>query len=155
MVVLSWISFLIPPNSFPGRISLLVTIVLCIINVMTGVMQQNPEGNAINTLDCWCIICLALVAIASLEYAILLYFMRFGKVQIHSAKERSMRRLNKEEKLESNSVLFKHANYIDHCSLLVIPALFILTAIIYFTCCLYKMLKCEHVDEIIRQKTMK
>ena len=143
MVALSWISFLIPPNSFPGRMSLLVTLVLCIINVMTGERQQSPKGSGWNTCDYWYIICLVMVAIASLEYAILLYFMRFGKVPIQSARERGIREPTRENSLETNSLFVKHANHIDHHALLVIPVLFILTAFLYFMCCLYRMPRCE------------
>ena len=79
MVALSFISFIIPPNCYPGRISLLVTIFLCIINVMTSAMQNSPESNGLNAMNCWFLICLAQVAFASLEYAVIIYFMRFSK----------------------------------------------------------------------------
>ena len=90
MVALSWISFLVPPSCYPGRISLLVTIVLCLINVMTSEMQHSPESNGLNAINCWFLICLVLVAIASLEYAIILYFMRFNKEKVHSGNGRSV-----------------------------------------------------------------
>ena len=143
MVALSWISFLIPPNCFPGRMSLLVTLVLCIINVMTSEMQQSPEGSGWHALDCWYIICLVMVGIASFEYAILLYFMRFGKVPIQSAKVRNVQGANKENHFETNSFFVVHANCIDHLALFLIPALFILTMLLYFVCYLYTMPNCE------------
>ena len=145
MVALSWISFLIPPNSYPGRIGLLVTIVLCIINVMTGVKQRSPDGSVLNTLDCWCVICLVWVAIASLEYAILLYLMRFRKARIQSENTKNRQGPSVENNLEPNLFWwFQHANYIDGCSLFVIPALFALTAFVYFMCSLYRMPSCQH-----------
>ena len=130
MVALTWISFLIPPSCYPGRISLLVTIVLCLINVMTSEMQQSPESNGLNAINCWFLICLVLVAIASLEYAIILYFMRFNKEKVHSGNIRS--KAKTENISEINQAWFKKANSIDYCSLLFIPSLFIFTAFSYF-----------------------
>ena len=132
MVALSWISFLIPPNCYPGRISLLVTIVLCIINVMTSSMQNSPESNGLNAMNCWFLICLVLVAIASLEYAVIIYFMRFSKKVERLEKVRCSNNPIKKDFLEFNHVWANRANLIDHFSLLIIPSLFFLMILVYF-----------------------
>ena len=141
MVALSWISFLIPPSCYPGRISLLVTIVLCLINVMTSEMHQSPESNGLNAINCWFLICLVLVAIASLEYAIILYFMRFKRDKVHSEKGRNVANSS-----EINHSWSTKANSIDYCSLLFIPSLFILIAIVYFLVYLNVSPSCEMIS---------
>ena len=133
MVCLSWASFLIPPNCFPGRMGLLVTIVLCIINVMTTMMQQSPESNGLNAMNCWFLICLILVALASFEYAILLFFIRFPDTQIHMDSSRTTNIHPKNISLETETYCSKYdASHIDLCSILIFPPLFITIAITYF-----------------------
>ena len=132
MVALSFISFIIPPNCYPGRISLLVTIFLCIINVMTSAMQNSPESNGLNAMNCWFLICLAQVAFASLEYAVIIYFMRFSKKIQNSQKERSSSIKVKTNLKESNDVWNNRLNLIDHFSLVIIPCSFLLMTLIYF-----------------------
>ena len=148
MVSLSWISFIIPPDSFPGRMGLLVTLVLCIINVMTNEMEQSPATSGISKIDLWCIICLVMVAIASLEYAVLLYLMRFGKRGLVTACTKSFSSTGKisvlqakggtnsvktqEHNAEENSQFRLQAKVIDYFALICVPALFLIIAIAYF-----------------------
>ena len=133
MVCLSWASFLIPPSCFPGRMGILVTIVLFIINVMTSTMQESPESNGLNAMNCWFLICLILVALASLEYAILLFFMRFPDTKIHMDSSRTTNTPPKNVKLEAKSYLSRYdGSHIDFCSILIFPPLFLIIAITYF-----------------------
>ena len=132
MVALSWIGFLIPPNCYPGRISLLVTIVLCIISVMTSAMHASPESTGLNAMNCWFLICLVQVAIGSLEYAIIIYFIRFTKHNQNLQKERGFNISNKTTFNEITHVWGIRVDLIDHFSLLVIPSSYILMIIAYF-----------------------
>ena len=133
MVALSWIGFLVPPNCYPGRISLLVTIVLCIISLMTSTMHESPESMGLSAMNCWFLICLVQVAIASLEYAIIIYFMRFGKQNQNLTKERVSKTPKKTNIKEITCVWGSRVDLIDHFSLLVIPSSFILMIIVYFS----------------------
>ena len=133
MVALSWIGFLVPPNCYPGRISLLVTIVLCIISVMTSTMHESPKGTGLTAINCWFLICLVQVAIASLEYAIIIYFMRFSKQNQSLPKERVSKMPKKTNIKEITCVWGSRVDLIDHFSLLVIPSSFILMIIVYFS----------------------
>ena len=133
MVALSWIGFLVPPNCYPGRISLLVTIVLCIISVMTSAMHESPESTGLSAMNCWFLICLVQVAIASLEYAIIIYFMRFSKQNQSLPKERVSKMAKKMNIKETTCVSGSRVDSIDHFSLLVVPSSFILMIIVYFS----------------------
>ena len=46
-VVVSWISFLVPPDIIPGRMALLVTVFLVLINIFNNATSKIPkaEGN--------------------------------------------------------------------------------------------------------------
>ena len=42
-VVVSWISFLIPPDIVPGRMALLITLFLVLINIFNNVTTNSPK----------------------------------------------------------------------------------------------------------------
>ena len=48
--VTSWVSFLLPPTSYPSRTSLLVTVFLCQIGLFNAVIRDTPnqDGGAKN-----------------------------------------------------------------------------------------------------------
>ena len=53
-MTVSWVSFLIPPEIVPGRMTLLVTIFLVLINIFNNVTSNSPnvEGlTAISSID--------------------------------------------------------------------------------------------------------
>ena len=115
---------------------------------MINEMEQSPATNGISTIDLWCIICLVMVAIASLEYAVLLYLMRFGKrslvsffsknlfatckVSTNQGKGGNSPMLNEENNVETNSLSLLQGKVIDYCALIFVPILFILVVIVYF-----------------------
>ena len=47
--VTSWVSFLLPPTSYPARTSLLVTVFLCQIGVFNAVIRDTPKQDGGNT----------------------------------------------------------------------------------------------------------
>ena len=61
VVIISWLSFMIPPASFPGRSGLLSLLILCIMNIMLNIIGQSPLISGICGLTIWCIICLFMV----------------------------------------------------------------------------------------------
>ena len=54
-VVVSWVSFLIKPEVVPGRMALLVTLFLVLINIFNSVrLDTNKKKNAENPKDRFC-----------------------------------------------------------------------------------------------------
>lgn len=47
-VVVSWISFVVPPDVIPGRMALLITLFLVLVNIFNSVTTNTPkaEGNS-------------------------------------------------------------------------------------------------------------
>ena len=43
-VMVSWISFLIPPEIVPGRMSLLVTLFLVLVNIFNNITTNTPKA---------------------------------------------------------------------------------------------------------------
>lgn len=43
-VVVSWISFVVPPDVIPGRMALLVTLFLVLVNIFNSVTTNTPKA---------------------------------------------------------------------------------------------------------------
>ena len=80
VVIISWLSFMIPPASFPGRSGLLSLLILCIMNIMLNIIGQSPLISGICGLTIWCIICLFMVTLFQIIHD--LSFWNIQKVNI-------------------------------------------------------------------------
>ena len=81
LVIVSWLSFIIQPSIIPGRMGLLVTVFLVIINIFIGVKNQSPTANGLNAIDVFLVVCIGQVFVALLEYALVL--IRYGQLAQH------------------------------------------------------------------------
>jgi len=75
-VVVSWVSFLIKPEVVPGRMALLVTLFLVLINIFNSVREQAPISSRLNAVDLYLVVCIFLVFGALIEYAIILLLLK-------------------------------------------------------------------------------
>ena len=75
LVVLSWVSFVIDPVVVPGRMGLLVTVFLMLINIFMTVKSNAPKSSGfLNAIDIFLLVCVGYVFLAFLEYAIILFW---------------------------------------------------------------------------------
>ena len=74
-VVVSWVSFLIPPEVVPGRMALLVTLFLVLINIFNTITNVSPNVEGMTAISAWMIACMFFVFGALLAYATILYFL--------------------------------------------------------------------------------
>ncbi len=58
----SWISFLIPPEIVPGRMALLVTLLLVLVNIFLKVADEAPKAADLSALSLWVIMCILIVS---------------------------------------------------------------------------------------------
>ena len=73
LVVVSWVSFIINPTVVPGRLGLLVTVFLVLINIFIGAKKNAPPSSGfLHALDIFLLVCVGHVFLAILEYAIIL-----------------------------------------------------------------------------------
>ena len=109
LVMTSWISFLIPPESVPGRSGLLVTLILVLTTFHLHELDQSPLISSITPLLIWSEICLAFVFFAFLEYSCILFFLRFPNEGKNKIKGRSginpMYMITKEENIGKEEYL--------------------------------------------------
>jgi len=78
-VFVSWISFIIDPKIVPGRMSLLVILLLVLVNVFNSVRANAPSSglSKLNAIDTFIMTCIFMVFSTILEYAIVLSIITF------------------------------------------------------------------------------
>ena len=106
-------SFLVPPEAYPGRISLLLITFLAMINIFMSIMESTPISGKINKIQLWLLSCIGFVFWTVIEYAIILCLMRF-------APKSSLLKMTGKR------------NIIDNVSLFMIPFAFIIYIFAYF-----------------------
>ena len=75
LVMLSWVSFVIDPSIVPGRMALLVTLLLVLINISNGLTNEIPMSNSLTALEQWMLLCIVFVIGAIAEYSYILFLM--------------------------------------------------------------------------------
>lgn len=80
LILATHISFFIPPDNIPGRMSLIVTILLMFLNNYGNIRNATPLVSKISMLDVWSIGCILFVTMALFEYAIILN-VRFNSTE--------------------------------------------------------------------------
>lgn len=60
-VIVSWISFLVPPESVPGRMTILVTVFLVLVNIFNSITSNIPRADGLTAIESFVIICIVFV----------------------------------------------------------------------------------------------
>merc|ERR1719273_2616676 len=72
-VIVSWISFVVPPDVIPGRMALLVTLFLVLVNIFNTVTTNTPKAEGLTAIEAWMLACILFVFGALIEYAAILF----------------------------------------------------------------------------------
>jgi len=75
-VIVSWVSFMVKPEVVPGRMAMLVTLFLVLINIFNSVREQAPISSRLNAVDLYLVVCIFFVFTALLEYAVILLMLK-------------------------------------------------------------------------------
>lgn len=141
LTLASFIGFLIPVEMVPGRMALLVTIFLMLVNIRSTEKRTGPivsyfifwnvgscervscpssfQAREITAMDTWLLISMIFVAMATFEYAVLLA-LRFGRgKKINSMGDEFE---NKEERCYK----------VDRISFILFMVVYILIVVVYF-----------------------
>ena len=78
MVIVSWVSFAVSVDAVPGRLGLLLTLLLMTINLNNSASSSIPKSNSICPLIGWILTSMTFILIALLEYFVILLLMKFG-----------------------------------------------------------------------------
>ena len=79
-VLVSWISFLVNPEVIPGRMTLLVTIFLVLINIFNTIQTNSPKAEGLTAIEAWVIACIIFVFGALGEYTVILLKIKLKKL---------------------------------------------------------------------------
>jgi len=67
-VLVSWTSFIIPPEVVAGRMGLLITILLCLVNIFNVINNNSPSVKGVTALSVWVLTCIMFVFSAVVAY---------------------------------------------------------------------------------------
>ena len=143
LVIVTWVSFILNPNNVPGRMGLLVTAFLTLINIFIGVRNSSPPSSGLNAISIFLVVCIGHVFAAFLEYACVLIIFGQGVAsrQLGTAHPDQLRIDSTEEseaitdRNKSNMQLCgkKLANNVIDCmSLILFPTTFAIFVTVYF-----------------------
>ena len=101
-VVVSWASFLIPPEVVPGRMAMLITLFLVLINIFNIVTSNSPNVEGMTAIAAWMLVCIFFVFGALFGYAYLLWkkkksCLKRKKNRKQTEEEGKLRAIRKED----------------------------------------------------------
>ena len=67
---------MIPPDIIPGRMALLITLILCLVNIFMSVTTSSPNADTISSIGSWMTFCIIFVHYCLVEYGTIL-FMKY------------------------------------------------------------------------------
>ena len=82
------ISFLLPIDTVPGRMGFLLTLFLCMVNILNWAARYSPKSGANATaIIQWILSCSLFIIMAILEYAVILCYKKYKKPTISDDQE--------------------------------------------------------------------
>ena len=116
------VSFLVPHETIPARLGLLLTLSLCQINILNSVVKNSPQsGGRPTALVQWNMICLANIFMAILEYSWILVCKKFKNQTKVGSEKRETTVNNKSKPVKTEE---QKAEILDKWMLVVLPLIF-------------------------------
>ena len=133
----SWISFLISPEVIPGRMAMLIILLLVTINLLSTIIRTQPAPR-ITLLSIWALTCIIFVTGALFAYAVILW-KKWRSAGLDGKKivtrEKSVQneteRYSKEDETKQSKELIDQYNWDKYC-LIIFPSVFLLFNSIYW-----------------------
>ncbi|XP_023323455.1 glutamate-gated chloride channel subunit beta [Eurytemora carolleeae] len=130
-VVVSWVGFLIPPEVVPGRMAMLITLFLVLINIFNIVTSNSPNVEGMTAIAAWMLVCIFFVFGALVGYAYLLWkkkksCLKRKRARKQTEEEGKLRTIRKED----------YRSKVDDVFLVVFPIMFLVFNLIYWPMCL-------------------
>ena len=72
---------MIPPDIVPGRMALLITLFLVLINIHNTIQTNSPKAEGFTAIKTWVIACIIFVFGAMLEYSAILLLLKLEKME--------------------------------------------------------------------------
>ena len=109
----------------PGRLGLLVTLFLCMVNTLNTVASTSPRPDeGASALVNWILLCLAAILSAMAEYAVIL------AIQM---REKSQKVISSDDMTGRENMTIRAGKRLDVASLILFPAGFFITSLVLWT----------------------
>ena len=119
------ISFLLPLNAIPGRMGLLFSLLLCLVNIFNSTIYAAPK-NAVGITH-WILSCILFIVLAILEYALLIAYKKYKKAgKIAGNNRMSKLRSGDDESIE------KLSKQMDRSMILILPPVFCVFGLLFW-----------------------
>ena len=69
---------MIPQETVPGRMGLLITLFLVLVNLFISITINSPNTKALTSISTWVLVCIIFVQGAVMEYGFILLFKYFS-----------------------------------------------------------------------------
>lgn len=136
LAIVSWVSFTIKPDIVPGRMGLLATIFLVLINIFNGAKSAAPSSTSLNALDLYLIMSIGQVFLALIEYAAILFISNNGVksnfICKNDKKKKPLVQSEENGKLKIEEKREDTKNRLDSVSIIIFPSFFFLFNVVYW-----------------------
>ena len=126
---------MVPAEVIPGRLGLLMMLLLCMINTLNSVARTTPEANGDTTaIIYWIISCILAILVALGEYFVILLRKKYfpiSAVELKKTKEAFLERAGK--KIIQDQEI-EWSKKLDMVMLIVFPLVFTIFSILFWTC---------------------
>jgi len=137
LVAVSWIGFLISAELVLGRLAILITPLLLLINIFNIITSSSPNAEGITAVAAWMLACLFFVLGSLVGYVFILLKNRKWNLFVRK-DDGKLTEENEDEKenIRKGKADFRSEVY-DDVFLLVFPIMFLMFNLIYWPICLY------------------
>ena len=132
MVLVSWISLLMPPEIIPGRAGLLITLTLVVTNISLNLTRTSPRSSQMNQLFVWVYACFGMIFATLCEYAFILFFMRKSSVPLSKKILCGRRKACKTDK-EPKMAFDQFSKTVDTWTLIILAITFTIFNVCFWT----------------------
>ena len=132
-VAASWMSFMIPPEVVPGRMALLITLLLVLVNLFGTVIETQPPTQYPTYLDIWMLTCILFVCAALKTYAFLLLQLKLKRHHLQIMKVKPL--ADKSSKENISAILAQNPVMswdLDMWCLILFPMAFLVFNLVYW-----------------------
>ena len=132
-VTASWMSFMIPPEVVPGRMALLITLLLVLVNLFGTVIETQPPTQYPTYLDIWMLACILFVYAALDTYAYLLLQLKLKRQYPQIKKVKPLADESSEENI--SEILAQNLGTswdLDMWCLILFPLAFLVFNLVYW-----------------------
>ena len=107
-------SFQVNPEVIPGRMTLLVTIFLVLINIFNTIQTNSPKAEGLTAIEAWVIACIIFVFGALGEYTVILLKIKLKKLTPRRKRTKTPPQPQSQQQQQQPSVAVQTTSIMGH-----------------------------------------